>query len=68
MAAIIVVPKVISGIEANKELMSLPNDIASLASSWINELHPKAIKESAKTVVQQTLPAAPEAGLAKEAH
>lgn len=68
MAAIIVVPKVISSIEANKELMSLPNDITSLASSWINELHPKAVKESAKTIVQQMLPAAPEAGLAKEAH
>lgn len=44
MAAIIVVPKVISGIEANEELMSLPNDIASLAFSWINELHPKVVK------------------------
>ena len=55
MAAIIVVPKVISGIEKNEELMSLPNDIANFASSWIKELRPKNARESAKIIVQQPL-------------
>lgn len=42
MAAIIVVPKVISSIESNKELMALPGEITSLASAWIKELKPKS--------------------------
>jgi len=53
MAAIIVVPKVISSIESNKELMSIPGEVISLASAWIKDLRPENIKESAKTVKQQ---------------
>ena len=53
MAAIIVVPKICNAAINNKDLMALPGDIISLASSWIKELRPENIKESAKTVVQQ---------------
>lgn len=53
-AAIIVVPKLCDAVRGNTELMSLPNDLASLASSWINELRPESIKEAQK---QLTTPA-----------
>jgi hypothetical protein len=54
MATIVVVPRVVSAIESNKELMSLPGEVTSLASAWIKELRPENIKEGAKTVNQQT--------------
>jgi len=41
VAAIIVVPKIITSIENNKELMALPGEITSIASEWIKELKPK---------------------------
>ena len=47
-AAIVVVPKLGDAVRGNSEIMSLPNDLASLASSWINELRPESIKEAQK--------------------
>jgi hypothetical protein len=47
-AAIIVVPKLCDAVRGNTELVSLPNDLASLASSWINELRPENIKVAQK--------------------
>lgn len=47
-AAIVVVPKLCDAVRGNSELMSLPNDLASLSSSWINELRPESIKEAQK--------------------
>jgi hypothetical protein len=41
MAAIIVVPKICNFALQDKELMNLPKDIVSLASSWVKELRPE---------------------------
>jgi hypothetical protein len=54
MATIIVVPKVINSVQNNKALMELPNEVATLASSWIKELRPENFnKVPADTIKEQ---------------
>lgn len=40
MAAIILVPKIINGIEQSEPLQEIPNNLLDLANDWINELKP----------------------------
>jgi len=51
MAVIYVVPKITNSI-AVKEL---PKKLLNLSSEWLDELRPEKIKESGKTIVQQSL-------------
>jgi len=55
MAILIVVPKVINGIESNTRLQKLPSKVLDLTDEWIEKLRPEqkdnvaSISESAKT-------------------